>query len=124
MILVDTSIWIDHLHKADTTLVDLLEAGEVVTHSCVIGEMACGSLSHRDRFLAQLRCLPMSSEAGSEECLFLVETHHLFGKGLSWTDVQILASALLSGAKIWTHDKPLRHVALTLGASFPEIQHE
>lgn len=118
MILVDTSVWIDHLHRADSTLVELLQQGEVVTHPCVTGELACGSLSQRNTFLAELKCLPTVPEAGFEECLFLVETHRLYGQGLSWTDVQILASALLSGVPVWTHDRTLRQTAVALGIGF------
>ena len=119
MILVDTSVWIDHLHTADSALVDLLEAGEVVTHPCVIGELVCGSLAQRDVVLTQLRSLPVVPEAGFEECLYLVESRRLYGLGLSWTDVQILASARLSGTRVWTRDRMLRKAALDLKISFP-----
>ncbi len=118
MILVDTSVWIDHLHRADPTLMRLLDTDEVVTHLCVIGELACGSLAQRNVILTQLRSLPVVLEAGFEECLYLVESHRLYGQGLSWTDVQILVSARLSGAQVWTRDRILRKTATDLGVGY------
>ena len=47
MILVDTSVWVDHFRRGDTQLADLLERGLVLMHPWVLGEIACGDLSNR-----------------------------------------------------------------------------
>jgi predicted nucleic acid-binding protein len=118
MVLVDSSVWIDHLHREDDRLVELLEAGEVRTHPCVLGELACGSINRRERFLTQLFRLPRLPEARFEQVMALIEKRRLWGKGLTWVDAQVLASALLSGAWLWTRDKRLHQAAVKCGVGF------
>lgn len=116
MILVDTSVWIDHLHKAEPTLVDLLVRDEVVCHTVVIEELALGSIKDRALLLdslVQLRGCPLLTQA---ETLALVDAHQLWGRGLSAVDCHLLGSLLLSpGTRLWTRDKRLRTVAGELG---------
>jgi predicted nucleic acid-binding protein len=118
MILVDTSVWIDHLRKGDHELEQFLNEGVVLCHPFVIGELACGNLKNRDEILRLLAALPGSSVASHEEGLRLVADRKLAGKGLGWVDVHLLASALLSGCTLWTKDKNLGAVAgaLKIGA--------
>jgi predicted nucleic acid-binding protein len=116
-VLVDSSVWVDHLHRADSTLIALLQASEVVMHSAVLGELACGSLTNRQTFLSLWAALPRATEISSTEGLQLIEQHALWGRGLGWTDVLLLGSALLSGAKLWTRDRPLLRAANELGLS-------
>ena len=66
-VLVDTSVWIDHLRRRELGLRFLLELGQVVGHSAVVGELACGTLRERDRFLGDLQQLPSLPEPRSEE---------------------------------------------------------
>ena len=82
--LVDTSVWIDHLRRPEETLLELLKDRRVLTHSAVIGELACGQIPKRDLFLTDLSLLPQVKEATSEEVLHLIDTHKLYGKGLGW----------------------------------------
>lgn len=105
--LVDTSVWIDHLRKRDERLVALLEADLVVVHSGVIGELACGSLKRRSEVLGNLSLLPKAVEASSEEVLAMIDARKLFGRGVGWVDAQLLASAALSGAQLWSRDRRL-----------------
>ena len=114
MILVDTSIWVDHLRKGDGELASLLSEGVVLCHPFVIGELACGNLKNRDEILSLLEALPMSTVASDEEVLHLVSDRKLHGKGLGWIDMHLLASALLSKTKLWTKDKTLAAVAREL----------
>lgn len=107
MLLVDTSVWIGHLRRSDDRLVRALEAGAVMTHPFVIGELACGTLRRRSDFLAELSRLPIATEATHEEVLELVERHHLHGKGLGWVDAHLLASARLTGVALYTQDAAL-----------------
>ena len=115
MVLVDTSVWIDHLRRGVTMLEDLLSSGEVTTHPYVIGELACGNLSNREEILSLLSSLPTVKIATHSEALHLVEKNGLSGCGLGWIDVHLLASALLSGVALWTADRKLKAVAESLG---------
>jgi predicted nucleic acid-binding protein len=117
MILVDTSVWVDHLRQGVPLLGDLLTAGEVTTHPFVIGELACGNLTNRAEILRLLTSLPSVRVATHTEALHLVEAHRLHGRGLGWTDVHLLASALLSQAALWTRDRRLHAAVKTLGIS-------
>jgi predicted nucleic acid-binding protein len=114
-VLVDTSVWIDHLHAGIPGLAAILEQDEVVVHPWVLGELACGSLKRRDAILSDLASLPSAPEAASSECLTLLSQRSLHGKGLSWVDVQLLASCLLGGHRLWTRDKNLLLTASKLG---------
>ncbi|MEM6646915.1 MAG: type II toxin-antitoxin system VapC family toxin [Bacteroidota bacterium] len=116
MVLVDTSIWIDHLHQGDATLQQLLIDGQVVVHPFVVGELACGSLRDRTKVMGLLQQLASSLVAQHYEVLFLISRHQLMGRGLGYIDVHLLASARLSpGTQLWTRDKRLRLAAQELG---------
>ncbi|MBN2493852.1 MAG: type II toxin-antitoxin system VapC family toxin [Deltaproteobacteria bacterium] len=111
MILVDSSVWIDHLRKGDRRLASLLEDEQVLVHPYVIGELACGKLRRRYEILGLLRALPQADLAGDAEVHHLLETRRLWGRGLGWVDMHLLASALLSRCTLWTRDRRLAAVA-------------
>lgn len=118
MILVDTSVWIDHLHHSEPTLKDVLARDEVACHPMVIQELALGGLKDRDAVLASLGRLTASPSLSHDELLLLVDAHALWGKGLSPVDAHLLGSVLLSpGTRLWTRDKSLRASATQLGAA-------
>jgi len=112
--LVDTSVWIEHFRKGHAGLAARLEAGEVVTHPFVVGELACGSLRHRDEVLDLLSALPSCEAAEHEEALAFIDAHRLMGSGLGWVDVHLLAAARLSGEPLWTLDRNLVKAARAL----------
>jgi predicted nucleic acid-binding protein len=114
MILADTSVWVDHLRRRNSRFESLLMSGEVITHETVIGELACGNLPDRAATLGLLRSLHRGTAAETEEVLILIERHRLMGLGLGWSDVQILASALLDQVQMWTLDKRLDAAARRL----------
>lgn len=119
MILVDTSVWIDHLHRANEVLIDLLNRRQVVVHPFVIGELAVGNLRPREAALEELQKLRRVISADDKEVLRLVEHERLFGLGLGYVDVHLLASARLTPETfLWTRDKSLLAAAerLSLGA--------
>ena len=121
MILVDTSVWVDHLRRGDAQLVDLLERSNVIMHPFVVGEIACGSLRDRSSILDLLQDLPAAAVAEGGEVLGFVERRVLHGKGIGYIDVHLLASvALTAGAKLWTRDRKLRAVANALGCAFQD----
>jgi len=117
MILVDTSIWVDHLRKGNDALSLLLEQDLVLTHPFIIGELACGSIVNRREILGLLETLPAAVSARNEEALHLVETKRLYGVGIGWIDVHLLTSAHLSHALLWTSDRRLKRAAESLGIS-------
>jgi len=120
MVLVDTSIWVDHFRQGVSLLDDLLTSGQVATHPFVIGELACGNLTNRTEILALLSNLPSLKTASHTEALHLVETHGLHGTGIGWIDVHLLSSALLNHVPIWTRDRKLNAAARTLGIAGKE----
>jgi predicted nucleic acid-binding protein len=119
MVLVDTSVWINHLHRPNQSLVDALDRSLVAQHPMVIGELALGSLSKREEFLQLLADLPPMPVATHEEVLHFVNQNHLYGQGLSLVDAHLLASVTLSSsARIWTEDKRLSTAADQLGIAY------
>ncbi len=124
MILVDTSVWVDHLRAGDKALADLLDAGMVLTHPFVIGELALGNLRQRELVLNALSDLPCAHIATDAEALRFIGRHVLFGRGVGYVDVHLLAGArLTAGAELWTNDKRLRGIAAHLGLAFMPRPH-
>lgn len=113
--LVDTSVWIDHLRRGNAALTELLNRGEVRSHPFVTGELSCGNLRRRREILSLLAALPQALLAGQGETLAFVEANRLMGRGIGWVDVHLLASARLSGIPLWTRDRRLKDVAGSLG---------
>jgi predicted nucleic acid-binding protein len=108
MILVDTSIWIDHLHATEPRLVTLLERDDVGCHPLVIEELALGSLQRRETVLELLESLRQFPALSHDEVMTLVSAHRLWGRGISAVDAHLLGStALVGGARLWTRDKRL-----------------
>ena len=116
MILIDTSIWIDHFRTGDQALAELLDNRRVYTHVFVIGELALGQFRERRLILDFLQDLPLAVTASDDEALHFIEKHRLAGQRIGYVDAHILASAQLTlGARLWTRDKRLLAVAARLG---------
>lgn len=121
MILVDTSVWIGHLRRNDVTLARLLETSRVVAHPYIVGEIALGHLSQRGLVLQLLADLPQANVASHAEVLDLVEREALFGRGIGYVDVHLLASARLTpDARLWTRDARLSEIATMLRVGVAE----
>ncbi len=119
MILVDTSVWIDHLRKGDTELGKLLEGHQVLSHPFVIGELAMGNLMRRDRILNAMLDLPQATVALDREVLHFIGNRALFGSGIGYVDAHLLASAQMTAqGRLWTRDKALVSVAAKLSLAF------
>jgi predicted nucleic acid-binding protein len=116
MILVDTSVWIDHLRTGDQALADELQRSNVLMHPFVLGELACGNLTRkRGEVLRLLAELPAAPAVTDEEALGFIERHALMGRGIGYIDVHLLAAAALAGdAQLWTRDKRLAAIAIEL----------
>jgi len=117
VILVDTSIWVDHLRSGLPQLTAALRESAVLIHPWVIGELACGNLRDRSRVLQLLQGLPAARVATPAEVLALIEQHQLMGRGIGFVDAQLLASARLSHCSLWTQDRRLAELAAALGVS-------
>jgi predicted nucleic acid-binding protein len=123
VILIDTSVWVDHLRASDKALVALLGAGMVLAHPFVIGELALGNLRRREIVLNALADLPQTSVATDAEVLHFIERHALFGCGVGYLDAHLLAAAqLTASAELWTNDKRLHGVAVKLRLAFTPRQ--
>lgn len=121
MILVDTSVWIDHLRDGNAGLISLLEQNCVVMHPMVLGELACGYLPDREALLNLWRRLEPLHRASDDEALYFIEQAELAGKGVGYVDVHLLASlALAGGTKLWTLDRRLARVAADLKYAWTE----
>lgn len=110
-ILVDTSVWINFLRNGDKYLEDILNRGLCFCHPFIIGELACGHLSNRQKILSLLNELPSATVVEHDEALHFIDRHKLMGKGLGYIDIHLLASAMLTGVKLWTLDKNLVKMA-------------
>jgi predicted nucleic acid-binding protein len=119
VILTDTSVWVDHLRVGDKELAGLLDQGLILVHPFVIGELALGRLRQRDIGLEALSELPKASVAADAEVLSFIGRHALFGRGIGYIDVHLLAAVCLTAdARLWTRDDRLRRVADELGLAF------
>jgi len=107
MVLVDTSVWIQHFRKGCKGLSDLLNESDVACHPFIVGELACGYLKNRKEILSLLQALPMLPLVDPDEYFSFIDTHRLFGKGLGFVDIHILASARLTSNWLWTFDNAL-----------------
>lgn len=120
MILVDTSVWVEHLRAGVATLAAALEQGIVLTHPFVLGELACGNLKNRSEVLRLLADLPRAPIATDAEALNFIEKRALMGRGIGYSDVHLLASVVLAGTtQLWTRDKRLAAVAENLKLARP-----
>ena len=122
MILVDTSVWVEHLRHGLPRLATHLQEGEVLIHPWVIGELACGNLRNRSQVLELMQGLPAATVASDAEVLLLIERDRLMGRGIGYMDAHLLASARLSHCRLWTQDRRLAGVAEEqgLGVGQPE----
>ncbi len=115
MILVDTSVWVDHLRTGDATLKALLIRSQILTHPFVIGELALCPLAQRKLVLSMIDNLPKAPVAADSEALLFIDRHGLAGTGIGYIDAHLLAAARLSpGTGLWTRDKRLSAVAKSL----------
>lgn len=119
MILVDTSVWVDHLRSGDASLTRLLSTGLVLGHPWVAGELALGNLAQRQTILSLVQALPLAVVATDVEVLSLIDRHRLHGRGIGYVDAHLLAAGRLTpGAQLWTRDKRLAAAAADVGIGF------
>jgi predicted nucleic acid-binding protein len=116
VILVDTSVWVEHLRNHHEALARLLNIGAVLAHPFITGELALGRMRQREIVLTTLAALPRAAVATDAEVLRFIERQALFGRGIGYVDVHLLAAARLTeAASLWTSDKRLHSVADELG---------
>ncbi|HEX21628.1 MAG TPA: type II toxin-antitoxin system VapC family toxin [Actinobacteria bacterium] len=120
MVLVDTSVWIAHLRDSNTSLIKLLNNGQVLCHPFIIGELACGNIKNRLEILSLFQALPAVIVAEHKEAMQFMENYKLMGRGIGYVDIYLLASSALTSVPIWTYDKKLDGVAKKFDLSFRE----
>lgn len=121
MILIDTSVWVDHLRAGDKAVGTLLMSRQVLAHPFVIGELALGHLRQRRTILSALQDLPQASTATDAEVLLFIDRHALAGLGIGYVDAHLLASTrLTAGSTFWTRDKRLAGIAARLNLGWSE----
>ena len=118
MVIVDTSIWVNHLRKGSLHLEELLLNAKVVCHPFIIGELACGNIKNRNGFLSLIQTLPMAPMIDPDEFLYFIEQKGLIGKGIGFVDIYLLSSACLSEIPLWTSDKKLKSVSIELNIAY------
>ncbi len=122
MILVDTTIWVDHLRSTDTGLSHLLATDQVLSHPFVVGELALGRLPRRNEVLSSLMKLPQANIASDSEVLEFIDMNGLVGSGIGYVDIHLLAAVRLTpGAGFWTRDRRLLSAAQRLGYASPKF---
>jgi predicted nucleic acid-binding protein len=121
VVLVDTSVWINHLRTSNEYLSELLIEEKVLVHPFVIGELACGSMKNRLKILGYLRELPHSLESDFDETMDFLTEKNLFGKGIGWVDASLLLSTRLSKAKLWSIEQRLRTLAIALKINYSPL---
>jgi predicted nucleic acid-binding protein len=118
MVLVDTSVWVEHLRQGSNQLADLLNRGQVLSHPFVLGELALGSLQQRAKVLDALQNLPQVHLGSADEVLRFIGVNALHGMGIGYVDVHLLASVRLTpDSVLWTLDKRLAVAATSLGVA-------
>ena len=118
MVMVDTSIWVDYLRKGRHHLEKLLLDTKVVCHPFIVGELACGNIKNRNKFLSLIQTLPVTPVIDLDEFLYFIDQNRLMGKGIGFVDIHLLASALLSEMPLWTSDKKLKSVSIELNIAY------
>ncbi len=118
-VLADTNIWCRYFRQGEETLSSLIEYDFLAIHPLVIGELSVGNLPSRKQTLVALHAFHPVRAASFEETHHLIEQHKLWGKGLQWNDLSILASVLASDdVLLWTEDKRLAEAALDFGVQY------
>lgn len=118
MILVDTSVWVDHLRRGDSALAARLDASEVTVHPFVVGELACGSLRPRSDVVRLLTEMPTATTATHNEVMYFIAAQRLASRGIGYVDAHLLASAAMDSLLLWTRDKALAAQAARLGLAY------
>ena len=118
MILIDTSVWIDHLRASIPELVTLLEEDQAACHPWVRGELALGSLKNRLDFLELLSLLPEIEMVTDRSVMAFIERNKLDQRDIGWVDVQLLAACIAWPCCIWTRDKCLKEISIELGINW------
>lgn len=112
VVLADTSIWCQYFRAGQKNLSALIEHDFLAIHPLVIGELSVGSLPRRKHTLKDLRAFRPVKPASFSETHHLIEQNCLWGMGLQWNDLAILASVVASGdVLLWTDDKRLAAAA-------------
>src|SRR5258705_5848338 len=82
-------------------------------HDFVLGNLACAVPLRRHEVLTLMRALPRISPVTHDEAMALVAERRLWGRGLGWVDVGLLAATLVAGGRL-----------SAVGRRFPGVAHQ
>lgn len=121
MILVDTSVWIDHFRAPVAALEHLILAEQAMCHPFIRGTLAVGHLRNWLEAVGALQALPQAKTASDGEFLALIVNEQLAATGLGFVDVHLLASCRATpGTKLWSRDPRLARYADRMGLGWAE----
>jgi len=86
-------------------------------HDFVYGELLIGDNGGRKTLLAEYERMDQASVVPHSDVVAFVRDRKLYGRGIGWIDVHLLASALVGRLELWTTDPALATVAKELGIS-------
>lgn len=116
MIIVDTSIWVDHFRRPVKAIQELIAEGKIALHPYVYGELLLGGLPTKGVAATQLLKLARPPVASASEAAAFIEWADLSGTGIGYVDAHLLVSAkLFAGGTLYTKDNKLVAQAERLG---------
>ena len=119
MILIDTSVWIDHFRKPVQAVIEALRGRRVVMHPFIIGELAAGTFSNWEKAIMQLKAFPVAQAVGEDAYFEAIRQHKLMGSALSFVDIHLIAATLANdGMRLLAHDRRLHAHAERLGCAY------
>ena len=119
MIIIDTSVWIDHIRQPEVEVELLLKRDQALVHPFVIGEPALGNMKRHDEIINALLHMRQAAVAQTDDVLTIIKRHALSGSGIGYVDAHLLASAAMAaGTRIFTRDKRLAKVATALDLAY------
>lgn len=98
-----------------------LSSKNVLMHTMVMGELACGNIRDRAQQLLDWVDMPTAARVTDEEVLAQIESGRLMGRGIGFIDAHLLCSVLeYDDVLLWTRDRRLKKIAEEFGVAFSE----
>jgi predicted nucleic acid-binding protein len=121
VIIVDTSVWVDHIRGRSTPLEDILGQSRIALHPFVFGELMLMGLPKSGPFAQNAFAKYAEAIVASPpEVAAFINWAKLAGEGIGYVDAHLLMSARLTpDGKILTLDKDILAQAKRFGVAYP-----